>query len=571
MVLYRKYRPQVFAQVVGQDHIRGPLLAQLSSGKIPHAYLFAGPRGTGKTSVARILAKAVNCQGSAISDQRSVKFGEPCDQCESCTAIKSGTHLDLIEIDAASNRGIDEIRDLREKIKLSPALSRFKVYIIDEAHMLTTEAFNALLKTLEEPPEHAIFVLATTEPQKVPATIISRTSRFDFKVPNVPQIKEKLGMIGKAEGWNLKGEVLEEVAKRAAGAFRDAEVLLEKVASVDSSASLEKTREILGKKESSDLVGLLNLIEEGETKRALVWLNESLTEGGGVRILTESILEALRKIILIKVDATNLLEPITEEELAALRSLAAKISKPRLLKLTGLFNKAIDDLREATIPQLPLELAIVEATSGIEERSATIETAETTKAQKIAAPDNASGVSRSGRATTENTESIETPLTTETQKETETLQPETTRTQKKAEAQKTVTTETQKGLEAREESEKIKEDKLLKKLQKNWGEFLKKLKPVNSSIELFLRNAKPVDLDEDLLTIEFDYRFHKEKVEERKYRELVEDALAKVAGKLLRIKGVVGAKPPAKKPPVAKPRPEEKEDIDPAEVFSKLE
>jgi DNA polymerase-3 subunit gamma/tau len=470
----------------------------------------------------------------------------------------------LIEIDAASNRGIDEIRDLREKIKLSPASGRFKVYIIDEAHMLTPEAFNALLKTLEEPPEHAIFVLATTEPQKVPATIISRTSRFDFKVPNVSQIKEKLSTIAKAEGWNLEEAVLEEIAKRAAGAFRDAEVLLEKVASVDMAASLEKTREILGKKESTGLVGLLEMLEKGEARQALIWLNDYLADGGGLRILTESVLEVLRKIILIKAGAANLLEPIAEEELASLQSLATKITKQRLLELTSLFNKAIEDLREATIPQLPLELAIVEATL----KADVVEEVRARDAAKVTVE---SAVAEGTESKVENTENEKIATTDNTEDQAESTGNARPATLPRRQAG-TEDTESQKTSDSVVTRGTLKdEDKLLKKLQKNWGEFLKKLKPLNSSIALFLKDAKPVDLDEDLLTVEFVYRFHKEKIEERKYRELVEEALAKVAGRSLRIKGVVGAKPPEKKPETPKLKLEEKGDVDPVEIFSKLE
>src|SRR3990170_1972775 len=245
-VFYRKYRPQKFDQIVGQKQIVATLLSQLKSGKIGHGYLLAGPRGTGKTSCARIFAKAVNCQGLASSRSASSKkkkfpidpkFGEPCNKCDSCLAISAGFHLDLIEIDAASNRGIEEIRDLREKIKLAPVAGKYKVYIIDEAHMLTPEAFNALLKTLEEPPEHAIFILATTEPHKLPGTIISRSQRFDFGRPELPKISEKLKNIATAEGWKINDEGFFEIAKSADGAFRDAEVLLEKVAAVNPKAS----------------------------------------------------------------------------------------------------------------------------------------------------------------------------------------------------------------------------------------------------------------------------------------------------------------------------------------------
>jgi len=581
MVLYRKYRPQVLSEVVGQDHVRDPLLSALRGGKITHAYLFSGPRGTGKTSVARILAKAVNCMayGPQTTDHsnqeksrglkavdRGLSFGEPCNECASCTAIRQGSYLDLIEIDAASNRGIDEIRDLREKIKLSPAGGRFKVYIIDEAHMLTPEAFNALLKTLEEPPEHAIFILATTEPQKIPATIASRTTRFDFKVPNATQIKEKLSSITKKEGWGLSEAVLEEIAKAAGGAFRDAEVLLEKVASVDPGATLEKTREILGSSSATSALHLLKLIQEGQTKDSLIWLDEYLRVGGGIRVLAESVLEVIRRTLLFKAGAESVIGAVTEEEMVALNRLASAATKERLLELVGAFNRSIDELRNATIPQLPLEIAIIEATLDHGETASTQATAATTE-------------------NTDKTKDNEKIATTETQRETE--------TREDTEDKKTATTETPKenitlprrqaGTEAQNKEEVQKElatakqtvsaeSKVLKKLQKNWSSFLKEVKPKNSSLETFLRGAKPVDIDEDLLAIEFPYRFHKEKVEERKYREVVEEVLEKFTGLPLRIKGVVGERPaePKKEKEPGK-EPDKKEDIDPAEVFGKLD
>src|SRR3990172_1835861 len=215
-VLYRKWRSQSFSELVGQEHVTRTLLNALASGRLAHAYLFCGPRGTGKTSTARILAKAINCQENA-------GLGEPCNRCLMCRSITEGRCLDLIEIDAASNRGIDEIRDLRDKVNFVPNEARYKVYIIDEVHMLTPQAFNALLKTLEEPPGHTVFVLATTEAHQVPSTIISRCQRFDFRRIPLPQMTERLAHICREEGISSRPEALETLARRATGSLRDAE------------------------------------------------------------------------------------------------------------------------------------------------------------------------------------------------------------------------------------------------------------------------------------------------------------------------------------------------------------
>src|SRR3989344_5121921 len=243
MTFYLKYRPQTAA---GLDlhSVRQEFEAILASGRFAHAYLFAGPRGTGKTSAARILAKIVNCKRNEKASDSGKRLSEPCNVCVSCREITQGNALDLFEIDAASNRGIDDIRELRERIKLAPARSRFKVYIIDEVHMLTQEAFNALLKTLEEPPLHALFILCTTEPQKLPATILSRAQRFSFLRPTVAQITTRLEQIAKSEKWGFGKEALHEIAKAADGAFRDAEVLLEKIAAVNTKADTAEVKKI---------------------------------------------------------------------------------------------------------------------------------------------------------------------------------------------------------------------------------------------------------------------------------------------------------------------------------------
>src|SRR5438094_5648462 len=221
--LYRRYRPQTFSAIVGQEHVTRTLRNAIAQGQAAHAYLLAGVRGTGKTSIARLIAKAVNCPNA--------KDGEPCDRCENCVAIREGRFLDLIEIDAASNRGIDEMRDLRDKVRFAPSQGQYKVYVIDEAHQLTTEAFNALLKTLEEPPPHALFVLATTEAQKIPPTIVSRTQRFDLRRIPHGDVVRQLEHVASSEGLTVERPAVEAIARHAQGSLRDAESILDQVSS----------------------------------------------------------------------------------------------------------------------------------------------------------------------------------------------------------------------------------------------------------------------------------------------------------------------------------------------------
>ncbi len=528
MVLYRKYRPQNLAEIIGQEQIKNLLKVSLEKGNVSHAYLFSGPRGTGKTSTARILAKILNCEKN-----KDGKFGEPCGKCASCLSIANGSHLDLIEIDAASNRGIDEIRDLREKIKLSPASGKYKIYIIDEAHMLTAEAFNALLKTLEEPPAHAIFVLATTEAQKIPDTVISRTTRFDFKMPYVSEIKEKLEFIAKKENWSISKEALEEIAALSKGAFRDAEVLLEKISSVDTKASLEKVREILGKRDPFTAITLLKTIESGDSRQALIELTQQLNSGLSPRVLDETILETLRKVLVIKAGAEKILEPISPEELSHLKELAQGMTKERALKLTELFNKSIADFREAVIPSLPLEMAVVEATLENSDQKPVI------RDQKV-------------------------------ENKKEKIIDETTAKEPDIEVEiEDIEVEAPKENGSVEKKKLPSEEKILKSIKAKWEEILKEARTAHSSLGLFLRSAKPLEVEEDLVILEFGYSFHKEKAEEKKYKDMLEDVLEKVVGVNLRIKGVIGERPlelEEKQPPMTN-----KEEVDPVEVFGKLE
>ncbi|OIO48116.1 MAG: DNA polymerase III, subunit gamma and tau [Parcubacteria group bacterium CG1_02_40_82] len=362
LVLYRKYRPKSFGEVVNQKHIIQTLTNAILLGKVAHAYLFCGPRGTGKTTVARILAKAVNCE------ERGKNF-EPCNKCPACVEINEGKSMDLIEIDAASNRGIDEIRELREGIRFSPARLKYKVFIIDEAHMLTREAFNALLKTLEEPPSHVIFILATTEVHKMPQTIISRCQRFNFHKFVLSDIVERLKFIAKEEKVKIDKPALELIALNADGAIRDAESLLGQVMAMeDKDITLEEVQTILGTVDISAVVEMVNFILKRDAAGAITFINKIIEEGYDLGQFTKSLINYLRKMMILKTAGNqeiekfrNLIAPeFTQEQLATVLEQGQKFSSGDLIKLLRLFIEAENQIKSAVFPQLPLEMVMVE-------------------------------------------------------------------------------------------------------------------------------------------------------------------------------------------------------------------
>ena len=353
LALYRKYRPQGWDEVVAQESVVRTLRNAVAAGRVAHAYLFAGPRGTGKTTLARLLAKAVNCL-NADPNQR------PDGYCDHCRAVAAGTFIDLIEIDAASNTGVDDVRELRDKINFSPTLGGYKVYIIDEVHMLSTPAFNALLKTLEEPPGHAIFVLATTELQKIPPTVLSRCQRFEFRRIPVDAIQANLAQIAAAEKLDIDEEALRLIARQATGSIRDAQSLLDQLSATSGRITVDKTQAVIGSALSKTVTDLLAAVLAGDGTAAFAMLRRSLDSGVDPRTLSRQLVDYLRGVVLARMKNADQVDAPLEAKLQ-MEEYASAIAMRDLLRYIRLFNVAATDSRTAWQPSLALELAIAEA------------------------------------------------------------------------------------------------------------------------------------------------------------------------------------------------------------------
>lgn len=370
---YREWRPQFFKDIVGQKHVCRTLQNALSSGRVAHAYLFCGPRGTGKTSTAKVLAKALNClEGPAE---------EPCNKCANCISITEGVSLDVAEIDAASNRGIEEIRELRERIKYSPTAGNYKIYIIDEVHMLTNEAFNALLKTLEEPPSHVVFVLATTEPRKVPLTILSRCQRFDFRQIGVKDIVNRLEMVTSSAGLNVEKEALLLIGRAAEGSLRDALSILDQCAAFGGSRiTVDDIHSILGTVRVNTLESMTVYLACGNTADALALVDELAVRGKDLRLFTRELGAFLRSVLLYKffygtaspvasrldskdtfhAEAMELVPPGLDNK--KMNELSDGFKKEEvLLKIIEIFNQAEQEMKWSDRPRLMLEMSVIKA------------------------------------------------------------------------------------------------------------------------------------------------------------------------------------------------------------------
>ncbi len=465
--LYRKYRPQRFEDIVGQPSITTTLTAELESKKIAHAYFFVGPRGVGKTTTARIFSKAVNCT--------SPKGVEPDNKCISCTSINEGRSLDLIEIDAASHTQVDHVREnILPAARTAPTIGKYKVFIIDEVHMLSVSAFNALLKMLEEPPAHVIFILATTEPHRVPETIISRCQRFDFRRVAPQDMVARLQHILKDEKCSAEKDVLERVARAADGSLRDAEGILGQLIGLGEKSITDKLADlVLPRSDFHTVLELVRLIAAHQTLEALQLVQKLVDEGVRISFFFRECIELLRALLLLKMGMTSALPPLSKDDLTIAQDLVGVISAATLTSMLETFMMRERDQRSTSIPQLPLELAIVELTS------------------------------QSGGAPSVPVNSLH-PVAPSSR-------PTPTTTPKNDVARSTINIIAQ------------------------WPEVLAGVAASHPSVAFLLKTATPCDIVDGVLKLSFPYAFHSERILDARNKPVVEGVLSTVIGSHIRI------------------------------------
>jgi DNA polymerase-3 subunit gamma/tau len=493
--LYRKYRPQDFDEVVGQDAVVRTLRNAITSGQVRQAYLFAGPRGTGKTSMARILAKALNCaQGPTPT---------PDNACNSCVSITAGTSMDVVEMDAASQRGIDDVRDIRDRAVLQPVEGRYKVYILDEAHQLTDAAWNALLKLIEEPPPHLVFVFCTTDLAKVLPTVRSRCQTFVFSRPRLPDMVRKLRRIADGESIDVPDAALSLIARAARGAYRDAESTLDQLAAAgENTITVQDVLQTLGTVEEEALFRLCDLIVDRDTAGALVFIEELSEQGQDLGRLVTDLLEHLRHLMLVQhMGEVPETLPVTEETRERLRAQANQLGEAVVLRLCDLLAIAVEDMRQGGDPRLPLELALVKVTRPGADLSAE------SISFRLEQLEQRGSLAHVPVAPVPGTD----PVTDDPQPDTAALSPEPPSIE-------------------------------LEQLQEVWQ---RSVLPAVSTRAIHaapvIGEAKPAALEGDKLTLEFPRSadFHR-KLAEEKYKSLLRDALYEVTGRKLELEFALG-------------------------------
>jgi len=521
VALYRKYRPQNFSQISGQNHIKTTLQNEIESGKLGHAYLFCGPRGTGKTTLARLVAKAANCLDLQPA-------GEPCNKCESCTEIMEARSLDVIEIDAASHTGVDNVREnIINNARFTPSKRKFKVFIIDEVHMLSISAFNALLKILEEPPAHIIFILATTEVHKVPVTIISRCQRFDYKKININDLLERLQMIVTSEGVQVDENVLKRIAKYSFGCVRDAESLLEQVFSLgEKKITVELAELILPRSDFQSMFDLLNFLVDKNAKSAIELINRLMEDGIDINQFTGDFIEFLRKCLLYKVknDLAELSQEVEEKSLDDLLKILKNAEPGTLVKIIGTLMKSNEDFKQAYALQLPLELAIVDL-CGQTRTDADLRGQARTEEKKRS-------VNNKEVANLRNTKETE-------NRESKDLEKNAGASLNQNNQNNLIQNPGFRVLDS-EHSDQI--SLTFSQIKSRWPEVIQKLKKDNYGLSMSLRVGQPVNLVGNKVIIAFPFSLQRERVENADSKRIISDHLEKVFGKKLKVETKIDEK-----------------------------
>lgn len=506
IVFARKYRPQAFDEVVGQSHITTTLKNAIAQNRVAHAYIFAGPRGVGKTTTARIVAKALNCEKGPTDN--------PCNTCPSCTEITQGVSLDILEIDGASNRGIDEIRNLRENVKFSPSKGRFKVYIIDEVHMLTQEAFNALLKTLEEPPPHVKFIFATTQAHKVPPTILSRCQRFDFRRISIKDIVVSLKAIAKKEGIKAEEEALILIARHSDGSMRDAQVVLDQIASfTEGKIAPEDASKILGAVSDDILFDLADAIRSKDAVRALKMTEKIAEEGKDIVQVILYMIEHFRNLSVTKVskDPTGLIDA-SDEKIKKYEEQARKFTIEDILYIVYTLSNTIDFVRKSNMARVPFEVALVKLTrkGAIIPSEDIIDRLEKLESRLASAPGN--------RQEASSPDPISDPPVP---------QPPIQK----------VTNNTPNSQLQTPNYAKGSADSMITA----WPAILNCIKDRKISIAMYLKEGVPTGVETNTLSIEFprSSQFHKEMLESTDCRSLISKAIKDITGHEFRLKFII--------------------------------
>ncbi len=548
--LYRKYRPLKFSEIVGQQHIVKTLSNSISNNRIGHAYLLTGPRGTGKTTLARIFAKTVNCISADKSASKKTDFFEPCLKCKNCQSFQENKFTDIIEIDAASNTGVDNIRDLKETAQLPPLQGKFKVYIIDEVHMLSQGAFNALLKILEEPPEHIIFILATTEIHKVPETIISRCQKFDFNKFNINEIVNKLSKIVSAEKIKIDNDTLKIIATIAEGGMRDAESLLEQVISLEGkNINSKKVKALFGITENQFVEKLTELIFNNNPSEALLFINKIYKDGFNLEFFVKNWLEYLRKIMITNISSetkNKMFPELTVEQQETLNKFSQLVSINFIILCIDEVLKTIPEIKTSFIPQLPLETVIVKLTSTLMDKKNSVDSISNNtnnitnnQSENPNKKNVEKKLSKKETVPTKNSHSVSENKEIKPAKKNIKTEKEASRKNKKLNTVPKKSLATDAKILKKNEKKETKPAINVYKVEEKWKEIITEIGQENFSLSMMLTNSKPIQSKSpQTVDIAVLRAFHKELINKPENRLTIKDISNKITGLGFNIKAV---------------------------------